>query len=381
MEHLLKLTKPRLPDKNGHPYHMYDMIQDTPATLERIYREEEEHIEKVASALYDNRIKRILFVGIGTSWHATLNAHYLMITISGSTKSVEAWNSFDFIQQSPPIDSSTAVIIFSHRGIKTYSYQSYMRAKEAGSYTVLITGTEAAVTEPLDVVIRTCKNEQSAAYTISHSSTTFVNLILATKIGIKNGNSLAQDIKDNHLSKVPEYFSSLLKDETPYKRWAELVKDKTYLPFTGYMANVSNCYEAALKIKETSWLIAEGFNVEQFIHGPFCSTNSNTALTTIITPNQLGKDRTHQLLKASKHVGATITAITTKSDTTTETIVGVENTIKLIDVPDSISMITNLGCIQMLTYYLAIEKKTNPDTFRKDQPLHCDAFSSNGLLL
>ncbi|KAF2076982.1 hypothetical protein CYY_001691 [Polysphondylium violaceum] len=385
MDELLKLTKPRLENKNAHPYHMYNMIMDTPSALERIFNEEQEIIEKVVSVLDSDRIDRILLIGIGTSWHAALNAHYLLTRLGNldqSKKSVVVWNSFDFIQQSPHLDSKTAVFIFSHRGIKTYSYQSYMKAKEAGSYVVLLTGTEAAVLEPLDAIIRTSKNDQSAAFTISHSSSYYVCLILSAKLGAKSGSSEAKDIVDNHLSKVPQYFSSLLKDETPYKRWAETVQDKFYLPFSGYLGNTSNAYEVALKIKESSYCISEGFNVEQLIHGPFVAFSSHTALTAMITDyDKLGKERSHQLLKASKHVGATVLAITTIGDNTTESIVGIENTIKLIDVPDSISILTNLGCLQLLSYHLAILKKVNPDTFRRDQPLHSDCFSVAGLTL
>ncbi|EFA80877.1 hypothetical protein PPL_06466 [Heterostelium album PN500] len=385
MEELLKLQKPRLPNKDAHPYHMYDMITDTPAALRRVYQEEQAVIESVATVLHSDRINRILLVGIGTSWHATLNAAYLLNKVGGlglsDTKTVTAWNSFDFIQQQPKIDSSSAVIIFSHRGVKKFSYQSYIRAKEAGSYTILLTGVGSALIESLDAVIRTSKQEQSSAFTISHSCSYYVSLILSVEIGLKNGVDTAKDLKQNHLAKVPEYFESLLQDETPYKRWAESAKDRSYLPFVGYLGNVSNCYEVALKIKEAAWVVAEGCQLEQFIHGPFVAVDNKTALTTIITPDPLGKERSHQLLNAAKHVGSVISAITTKSDTTTESIVGVENTIKLVDVPDPISIITNLGCLQLLTYHLALAKKTNPDTFRRDQPLHSDAFTTAGLLI
>ncbi|GAM21681.1 hypothetical protein SAMD00019534_048560 [Acytostelium subglobosum LB1] len=360
---------------------MFDMINHTPAALERILSQEQSVIQSVSAVIASSRINKVLLVGIGTSWHAALNADYYFKTVAGLPH-VEAWHSMDFVQRSPPVDDKTAVIIFSHRGVKTFSFEACVRSKNSGCYTVLLTSLDSPINESLglDAIIRTSKGEQSSAFTVSHTSSTFVALMLSVYIGLGRKVDQAAGL-EQHLNKIPNLLQSIINhDHQMYKSWAARVKDLRYLPFVAYLGNVSNTYEVGLKINEAVYMYAQGFNVEQFIHGPFVAVDENTGLTAIISKED-GKERTLQLLKAAKHVGVKVSLITSDCDYTSAEVVGKDCIISLPDVPEPISVLTNLVALQLLTYYLAMERKTDPDMFRRDLPLHSDAFVVSGLNL
>eukprot|EP01133_Synstelium_polycarpum_P016019 gene16019-19067_t len=358
------------------------MIEATPAALKRVLADETTKIKELAKVLVSNDINKVFIIGVGTSWHASLNTRHFIRNISKLT-SAEAWNSFEFIEQDPAIDRHCAVLIFSHRGIKKYSYDSFMRAKSRGCYTVLFTSTVSPVVDCLDMVIRTSISDQAAAFTVSHTSATYCGFMLAIEMGLLRKTTLASELQ-SYIAHIPGFVERVLEPAVhdKFKLWASKFKDQSYLPFVGYLSNESNCYEVALKIKEAAYVIAEGYQLEQFIHGPFVATDANTILTCIISSSDTARERTHQLIKAAKHVGAKVAAITQEDDNTTESIIGEDGiTIKLPIVPEAVSVFTNLVGLQLLTYYLSLEKGTNPDTFRKHIAPHDEAFIKSGLSL
>ncbi|EFA85605.1 hypothetical protein PPL_01388 [Heterostelium album PN500] len=383
-------------NKNEHPYYMYDMIQGTPTALRRVYTEELTKLETLATELYSTKYKSIHLVGSGSSWHTVLNTQYFLESIGGcgisdsDAKRVVAWNSLDFLQKQPKLDESAAVILFSHLGGKKYTNAAIRIAKKAKSYVVLVTSLDSILTsstvpvqgvendtlliDSIDVIIGTSHADKSMAFTVTHTCANYVTFILAVKLGLKNKNETAILLDTENLAKVPEYFECVIADETPYKKWAVSVQDCSYLPFVGYTANIGNCYEAGLRIKRAAHVIAEGYQLEQFIHSSFPAIDKKTSLTAIITPDIYGVERSIEILKVAKHVGAKVSIITTKDDSKVDSLVGVDNIIKLVNVPEAITVFTNLGCLQLLTYHLSLVRNTNPDTNRTDQPLYCDAY-------
>ncbi|KYQ93179.1 hypothetical protein DLAC_05815 [Tieghemostelium lacteum] len=386
MNQLIDKQPKRLPLKSAHPYHMYDMIQETPKGIDRILKEELPLIKEVAKQLAGK--KNILLVGIGTSYHATLNAKYLLRNVGHIH--AEAFNSFEFIQDFP-LDlyesSSTAIVIFSHRGVKKYSHAAYTKSRELGLYTVLLTGTETVIEEKLDAIIRTSIPEQSSAFTISHTASAFVSLLLSNEIAkIKSPSTVIPDEKVTEISSILQ--SIFDKKQDDIKKYCKFVVDSgvTHLYYLGYGVNESNCYEVALKINEATWDYTTGYQVEQYLHGPFVATGPSTLSTFLIggtdVKYQPSIERSNSVLKAVIAVNGKAAAIIPESDTLTPTNIGPDGVIiKLPTVLEPLSLFTNLYTLQLITYWLALERKTNPDSFRREQPFHDKAFVNSGILL
>ncbi|EGG23010.1 glutamine-fructose-6-phosphate transaminase [Cavenderia fasciculata] len=388
-QNLLSKQPVRLANRNEHPYHMYDMIVSTPDSIDRFWKEERDTLAKVAKTIATTAT-RVIFVGIGTSYHCALNAKYFfeqVAQLDRSKVSIDAIDSFDFTQRTPYLDATTAVIIFSHRGIKKFSFDSYMKSKQAGSLTVLFTSIESPVVDGLTVV-RTSHGEQSSAFTVSHTTSSFGALCLANEVAKVLGNNVSA--LESELAAFSNTVKSILSNQDSHKLWASRFKNVPWLPFTGYSGNVSNAHEVALKIKEACWKLAEGSQVEQFIHGPFVACGNNTVLTTLISTDDkldVGRQRSICLLRAVKLVGGQAAAIIQDSENQesikeVETAVGQDGVV--IKVPKSsepINVLTSLLSLQLITYHISLEVGTNPDVFRKDQPEHSSAFLNSGIVL
>ena len=168
--------------RRGHPYFMYDAILAQPQAIEDVLRKHETTVQEVAATLASKR--RLYLVGIGTSWHAALVAEHWFRRFCARSMEVQAWHSFEFCAYPPPLASEDAVIIVSHRGTKTYSFQALEMAKAAGAYTVSITSTDPGPRiQVADAVLNTVEQERSAAFTVSYTAVLAVMALLATAVG------------------------------------------------------------------------------------------------------------------------------------------------------------------------------------------------------
>ena len=348
----------------SHPYHMYDAVQGQPGAIARVLEEEARPVADLAVGL--SEAERIHVVGIGTSWHAALVGEHLLRTVAGR-EDARAWNSFEFCEYPPKLSSADAVIVLSHRGTKLYSAQALEMAQSAGARTAVVSalGSQAR-TDLADTVLRTCPEERSSAFTISHSTAMTMLSMLAVEIGIRSDRTQAHELARD-LKSLPELVASALETEADVKRWTKEVAEAERLYFTGWGPNASTAYEVALKIKETSYVIAEGLHLEQYLHGPYVATHPG-CLVTLVAPPGPGRDRARTILGAAKTVGAGTALIAERGDATLEDVA--DTVIRMPAAPESLSPIVYLVPLQLLTYWLAVELGCNPDVFRLDNPAH-----------
>ena len=141
--------------------------------------------------------------------------------------------------------------------------------------------------------------------------------------------------------------------------------DKRRFISAGWGANTANAYEVALKIKETSRADCEGFQIEQLLHGPFCSLDPECLLTLIATPGD-DRGRALDLTKAANALGAPVWALTNRPDGGLA-----EAGARVFRLPISASYLTPIASVvplQLFTYHLALARGTHPDLFQQDVP-------------
>jgi glutamine---fructose-6-phosphate transaminase (isomerizing) len=353
-------TQPRA----SHPYFMYDMIQGQPQAIARVLSEEAEAIGSLARSL--QQAERIHVVGIGTSWHASLVGEFLL-RIVGGRGDARAWNSFEFCAYPPELSPQDAVIVMTHRGTKTYSALALQLAKSAGAQTAVFTGIGSdARTDLADAVVRTSIGEKSSAFTISHTAAMTALAMLAAEIGAHTNLTQAMELQQG-LKRLPGLVEEALAREPQVRDWARAARDAERLYFAGWGPNASTAYEAALKIKESSYLVTEGFQLEQYLHGPFVATH-NGCVVTFIAPPGAGYGRAIDLISAASETGAHTVALVEDGDSQISS--RVDTAISLRPMPEALTPIAYLIPLQLFTYWLAIETKRNPDIFRLDDPMH-----------
>ena len=353
--------------RTSHPYHMYEAIYGQPSAIGRILEEERDAIGALARAV--GSASRVLVVGIGTSWHAALVGEHLLRAIGGR-EDAHAWNSFEFDAYPPAITSDDVVVVMSHRGTKLYSLRALESAKAAGTTTAVVTGIGSAARIDLaDVVVRTSTADLSSAFTISHTGAMTALAMLAAEVGAAAGRPEAEELR-RELARLPDLVGVALELEPMIRDWARqgLGAERHY--FAGWGPNASTAYEAALKIKESSYLMTEGFQLEQYLHGPYVATHPGV-MTTFIAPPGRGRDRAIEIIAAVNTVGGHSAALVEEGDSELSEMV--KTSLTLPAMSNALTPIVYLVPLQLFTYWLAVESKRNPDVFRLDDPAHSAA--------
>ena len=341
----------------GHPYHMHDAIMGQPEAIARVIREERENVEKLADLV--RGAARVHIVGIGTSWHAALigESH---LRITGGREDARAWNSFEFCDRPPSLGRDDAVIVLSHRGTKTYSARALEIAHGAGAATGLLTGVGSdARRELANVTVETALPDPSSAFTISHTAAITALTMLAVEL---SGERCSAD----SLSDLPDMVQGAISTESAVREWAAECTDVQRFYFVGTGANASTAYEAALKMKEANYTTTEGFQLEQYLHGPFVSTDEGCLVTFVAPPNRGAEDRVADIMRTIAEIGARSAAVIQTGDDARGDLV--DTVISAPECAEIFSPIVYLVPLQLLTYWLAVELGHNPDVFGLDNP-------------
>ncbi len=350
--------------REGHPYFMYDAIAGQPVAIQAMLREHTANVEEVASVIAGKR--KLHIVGIGTSWHAALIAHHWFRQLAGNSQEVQVWHSFEFCGYPPQLGPDDAVIIISHRGTKTYSFLALELAKAQGAYTVAISSTDPGPRlQVADASIRTVAQERSAAFTISYTTALTVLARMATAVGAATGSNDDLSSLRVDLESVPAKIDQVLSQTDAIQQAAEKFQGQQRFICAGWGPNTANTYEVALKMKETSAVDSEGLQIEQLLHGPFCSVD-DSCLVTLVAPPGPGYERALNVARASSEVGAPVWALVQQEDTQLSELA--TETFTLPVVSEFWSPLVYVVPLQLFTYYLSLARNTHPDLFQQDNP-------------
>jgi glucosamine--fructose-6-phosphate aminotransferase (isomerizing) len=343
---------------------MYDAIMEQPQAIEEMLHKHAASAQEVAAAI--TRKRRLHVVGIGTSWHAAVVAQHWFQRFAGTALEVQAWHSFEFCAYPPPLNEDDAVIVISHRGTKTYSYRALELAKGCGPYTVSITSTDPGPRiQVADVVLNTVAQEKSAAFTVSYTSALAVLAMLGTAVGSCVGGSGDVPRLRTELEQVPRVVAQVLAKSGIVQQAVGHFRTRQRFICVAWGPNTANAYEAALKMKETSAVDSEGLQVEQLLHGPFCSVG-HRCLLTLVAPPGPGYERAVNIAQAAAAVDAPVWALVQEGDSLLSGLATA--TFTLPTIPEIWSPLVYVVPLQLFTYYLALVRGTHPDLFQQDNP-------------
>lgn len=353
--------------RTAHPYHMYDAILAQPACIAEALEANARQLDGAAELFRQQQ--HLILCGIGTSFHAALVGEHLMRLIAGDQPFTQAVHSFDFVLYPPPTRHGTGVLVVSHRGTKNYSLQALFRANELKAPTVTITGKESAEgIRKARIVMVTTDQEISSAHTKSYTATLSLLAGLAVRMGRRAGRDVGA--VEAQLAHIPAMMQRAIQTETQVQEIARALAGKEFIVFVGGGPNAATAYEVALKMKETNYTPCEGFQVEQFLHGPLAGLSERMAVWAIAPPGP-SYDRCLDVVRAANAIGATTIALTEEGD------LGLARTathaIGLPALAEALTPLIYVIPLQLFCYHLALAKRANPDIFHLDDPRHQEA--------
>ncbi|MBE3561403.1 MAG: SIS domain-containing protein [Ktedonobacteraceae bacterium] len=345
---------------------MYDAIQAQPQAFASVVKHVAGDAERIAARMAG--AQRIFLIGIGTSLHAAQAAYHLLQHYHLSTP-VQVMQAFDLALYGPALSAEDCVVLISHRGTKRYGLAAIQRAREAGCYTVLITGEgEPESAHYADDVIKTVAQDRSSAHTVSYIGAQAALAVLAAACGRRQGEPVQSTFLEEE---IPAIMRACLHTEEQVRALAQERRQHRRIWLVGGGPSSITAQEIALKIKETSYLQAEGMTVETMLHGPFQCVEPQD-LFVLIAPAGPAQERMGELAAMVQAVGAPYVLVDDGSAAALR-----QQAVAVISVPpvaEAFTTVTGVIPLQLWSYYLALACGTNPDGFRLEDPRFARAY-------
>jgi glucosamine--fructose-6-phosphate aminotransferase (isomerizing) len=319
---------------------------------------------------------RIFLSGIGTSFHAATVGEYLL-RYAGA----DAWalRSFEFVHYPRPLREDDGVIVVSHRGSKLHGNLALQRAITSGVRTVGITGRGSKM-QGNATIIETVEQEISSTHSISYVGAMTRLAQIAARLAALNGRTREAQALEQGLAYLPSVMEGILAREDGVREIAiDAVENARRLFYIGAGPNAVTGPEGALKAKEAAYVTAEGFELEQAIHGPQVGFERQDLVIPVCVRGA-AQSRIADLLLASSEIGSRIWLIGLAPTAETAALIDGDQW-KLfaigynVDLPEELTPLLTVLPLQLLADFLATARGTNADSFRADQ----EAYKNAGL--
>lgn len=306
------------------------------------------------------KFKRIYIVACGTAYNVGLVGKWALEKFTKIPVFCDLASEFRYNE--PFLDENTLVILISQSGETADSLKALRLAKDEGAETLLITNTLASsMDREADRSLYCYAGPEIAVASTKAYTTQIVNLYLlaldfANKLGRLDKNTYEEIIKN--LREIPERIDQILKDDHIIKEFAEEIKDKHSLFYIGRGLDYATTIEAALKLKEVSYIHTEAFAAGELKHGTISLIEENTPVIAIMTQKNL----TAKTLSNVEEVvarGANVFIITSHKDARMEKTSG-----KIFEIPETMDILYPLLTVipaQLMAYYTSTAKGIDVD--------------------
>ncbi len=312
-----------------------------------------EHLEKLRSA------KRIIIVACGTSWHAGLVGEYLIEELARIPVEVEYASEFRY--RNPIIYRDDVVIAISQSGETADTLAAVREAKARGALVMGICNVVgSSIARETDCGIYTHAGpEIGVASTKAFTAQVTVLTLLALALGKRRTLSDAETQTLVHeLAKIPDKVREILKLNEDIKYLAALFKDARNFLYLGRGVNFPVALEGALKLKEISYIHAEGYPAAEMKHGPIALIDENMPVVFIATRDSSYQKIVSNIEEVRSRKGRVI-AIATEGDDAishlAEFVIRIPNTLDLL-----LPLLTSIP-LQLLAYHIAVMRGCNVD--------------------
>jgi glucosamine--fructose-6-phosphate aminotransferase (isomerizing) len=296
---------------------------------------------------------RVRFIACGTSWHASLVGSYLIEKYAGIPCGVDIASEFRY--RDPIIEPNTLMVAISQSGETADTLAAARLAKSKGAKVLTISNVVgSSLTREVDGLLMThCGPEMGVASTKAFMGQLvalhLLTLYLAGARGYTEKSKLQAHIQDlTHLSQVVTQTMECEQQVIDIAKQYFRRKDFLYL---GRNVNYPVALEGALKLKEISYIHAEGYPAGEMKHGPIALIDENMPIVAIVTKSKVYEKMLSNIEEARSR-GADVIAIATKGDTQVKE--KAAQVIYVPEVPEDLSPLINVIPLQMLAYQIAV---------------------------
>ncbi len=346
-------------EKGGFPHFMLKEIHEQPLTLVNAMRGRLNYEEGISrlnglNLQYEelHQINRVILTACGTSWHAALIGEYLIEDFASIPVEVEYASEFRY--RSPIIQDGSIVFVISQSGETADTLAAMREAKRKGA-TVLgicnVVGSTIARETEGGVYIH-AGPEIGVASTKAFTSQILVLTLISLLLGRMRNLSLEKGREViEALNKIPEQVESLLKNDSYIKEIAKEYYKKNNFLYLGRGINYPVALEGALKLKEISYIHAEGYPAAEMKHGPIALIDENMPVVIIAIKDNV-YEKVLSNIEEVKARNGRIIAIATQGDEEISKRVN-----QVLYIPQTLEQLTPLLAIiplQLLAYYMAV---------------------------
>ncbi len=354
-------------EKGGYDHFMLKEIYEQPSVIKDTYRGRlhanegiiqmagvEDNLEKFLNA------QRILIVACGTSWHAGLVAEYIFEEFARVPVEVEYASEFRY--RNPVINPGDVVIPISQSGETADTLAAIKLAKEKGAFVFGVCNVVgSSISRETHAGAYTHAGPEigvasTKAFTTQITVLTMIALRLAKAKGTLSNSDFHRYLQE--LEIIPEKVQEALQTNDKAKEIAAKFKDAPNCLYLGRGYNFPVALEGALKLKEISYIHAEGYPAAEMKHGPIALIDESMPVI-VIAPKQGHYDKVVSNIQEIKSRSGRIIAVVTKGDTQVRDLA--DYVIEIPDTADALSPLLTTIPLQLLSYHIAVMRGCNVD--------------------
>ena len=354
-------------EKGGYDHFMLKEIYEQPSVIKDTYRGRlhanlgliqmagiEDNIERILNA------ERILIVACGTSWHAGLVAEYIIEEFARIPVEVEYASEFRY--RNPIITDKDVVIAISQSGETADTLAAIKLAKEKGAFVFGVCNVVgSSISRETHAGAYTHAGPEigvasTKAFTTQITVLTMIALRLAKAKGTLSHSDFHRYLQE--LEIIPEKVAEALETNDKAKEIAEIFRTSPNCLYLGRGYNFPVALEGALKLKEISYIHAEGYPAAEMKHGPIALIDEQMPVI-IIAPKQGHYDKIVSNIQEIKSRSGIIIAVVTKGDTQVRELA--DYVIEIPESSDALSPLLTTIPLQLLSYHIAVMRGCNVD--------------------
>ena len=353
-------------EKGGYSHFMLKEIHDQPKaiidTIESLVDRKTKSVKLNGLMLHEKFLKkfnRVILTACGTSWHAALIGEYFIEHYVKLPAEVEY--AAEFRYRSPLVDKHTLVIAISQSGETADTLGAIQEAKSRGAKVISICNVvDSSIARDSDATLYTVAGpEIGVASTKAFTTQIVVLYLLSLFLGKKRGKiNKAKFVRRlNALFEIPNKIEQMLCSEKDIEKIAEKYCNSKNALYLGRGEGFPVALEGALKLKEISYIHAEGYPAAEMKHGPIALIDENMPVVVLALSGRR-YEKIVGNIEEVKARGGKVIALATEGD---KTLKNIDDIIYIPKTSESLSAIVAVVPLQLFAYYIAVKRGCHID--------------------
>jgi glucosamine--fructose-6-phosphate aminotransferase (isomerizing) len=336
--------------KGGHPHFMHKEIHEQPQTVAAELSGRERSLDGLR---LPRDVSRVSIVACGTAWHAGLAAKSALEELAGLPS--EAGFASELRYGDSPLGRDVLTVAISQSGETADTLAAVERAREAGSPVVAITNVKGSTLarEADQTLFMRAGLEVGVAATKTYTSQVLCSILLALHLGRRRGVLKGDRFEAllREARRLPGHLEGLLAREAAVKKIARKFARGYDFMYIGRRYNLATAYEGALKMKEISYLHAEGYGAGEMKHGPLALVDRRLTCVAI-APRSRVVEKMVSNIQEIRARGGQVVSVATRGD---RLVAGVSD--HVVEIPpceELFSPVLAVVPLQLLAYHAAV---------------------------